>query len=265
MRYFLFLIAYTSSLSLLLAQDSLPPMPGLSFRPLGPAMNSGRVADIAIHPSDPHTWYIAAASGGVWKTTNHGTTFDPIFDDQSSYSIACITIDPNNPNIIYVGTGENNNQRSVAYGDGIYKSIDAGKTWKNIGLEKSEHIGNIVVHPEKSEWIYAAAYGPLWSEGGDRGVYLSKDGGMNWECILEVNEHTGCNEIHMDPTDPTALYACFHQRRRHVWTYISGGPGSAIYKTTDSGITWKQLKNGIPKGESAWQLRLLNLPFYMPW
>ena len=220
---------------------------GLKFRSVGPALTSGRISDIAIDPVNTNTWYITVASGGVWKTNNAGTTWTPIFDDQGSYSIGCVTIDPNNNNIIWIGTGENNSQRSVGYGDGIYKSLDGGKSWINVGLKNSEHIGNIVVHPDNSEIVYVAAYGPVWSAGGDRGIYRTSDGGKTWENILFVSEHTGFNEIHMDPRYPNILYAAAHQRRRHVYTYLGGGPESAIYKSIDGGESWNKVSEGLPE------------------
>ena len=222
---------------------------GLKWRSVGPALTSGRVSDIAVNLKNPFEYYVAVASGGVWKTTNWGVEYTPVFDTQDSYSVGCVTIDPNNPNVVWVGTGENNNQRSVAYGDGVYKSTDAGKSWKNVGLKKSEHIGNIIVHPDNSDVIYVSAYGPLWSKGGERGVYMSKDGGENWQRILYVDEHTGINEIHMDPKNPDVLYATAHQRRRHVYTYVGGGPGSGIYKSTDGGSSWKKINKGLPSVE----------------
>ncbi len=222
---------------------------GLKFRGLGPALTSGRIADIAIHPENPKIYYAASASGGVWKTVNAGTTFVPVFDGEGSYSIGCITLDPSDPNVVWVGTGENNNQRSVAYGDGVYKSIDGGKSWKNMGLKESEHIGMIVVHPSNSNVIYVAAYGPLWSAGGDRGVYMTKDGGATWQNILELDKHTGASEIHMDPRNPDILYATAHQRRRHVFTYVGSGPGSAIYKSTNGGQSWDKIVSGLPTTE----------------
>ncbi len=220
---------------------------GLKFRSLGPALTSGRIADIAVHPKNPFIYYVATAAGGVWKTENNGTTFNPIFDSQGSYSIGCITIDPNNHNRIWVGTGENNNQRSVAYGDGVYKSDDAGKSWKKMGLENSEHIGKIIVHPEDSDKIYIAAIGPLWSSGGDRGVYHSNDGGKSWEQILNIDQYTGVNDIVMDPRDPSIIYAAAFQRARHVYTYLGGGPGSGMHRTTDGGKTWEKINKGLPK------------------
>lgn len=222
---------------------------GLKFRSIGPALTSGRVADIAVNPNNFNEYYVAIASGGVWKTTNHGVSYSPIFDGEGSYSVGCITMDPNQPATIWVGTGENNNQRSVGYGDGVYKSTDGGKSWKNMGLKESEHISKIIVDPRNSDVVYAAAYGPLWSEGGDRGVYRSIDGGENWEQIHSVSEHTGAADLIMDPDNPDILYASFHQRRRHVFTYIGGGKESAIYKTTDGGKTWKESKSGLPEGK----------------
>lgn len=220
-----------------------------SFRGIGPALTSGRIADLVVNPDQTSEWYLAVASGGVWKTTNSGTTFSPIFDGEGSYSTGCITLDPNNPHVVWVGTGENNNQRSVAYGDGIYRSSDGGKSWKNMGLKESEHIGMIRVDPRNSNVVYAAAYGPLWSAGGERGLYKTTDAGTTWERVLEVDEHTGINEVHFDPRDPDILYATAHQRRRHVWTYISGGPGSTIYKSTDGGATWNKIEKGLPAGK----------------
>lgn len=222
---------------------------GLKWRGIGPALTSGRISDIAVNPLDPYEYYVAAASGGVWKTVNAGVEFKPIFDNEGSYSIGCITIDPNNPNAIWVGTGENNNQRSVAYGDGVYKSIDGGKSWLNMGLTKSEHIGKIIIHPEDSDIVYVAAYGPLWSKGGERGLYKTTDGGKTWKAVLTIDEHTGVNDVVMDPRDPDVLYAASHQRRRHVYTYVGGGPGSGIHKSTDGGKTWNRINKGLPKTE----------------
>ena len=222
---------------------------GLTFRMVGPALTSGRIADIAVHPQKPDTWYIAAASAGVWMTDNHGTTFQPIFDSYGSFSTACVELAPSNPNTIWVGTGENNNQRSVAYGDGVYKSLDGGKSFTNMGLVKSEHIGNIIIHPLDENTLWVAAYGPLWSSGGERGVYKSTDGGKTWIRTLYISEETGISDIAIDPNNPNTLYAAAHQRRRHEWTYIGGGPESALYKSTDGGITWREINSGLPKGQ----------------
>jgi len=219
------------------------------FRSIGPAKISGRIADIAVNPNNSSEYYLAVASGGVWKTTNHGNTYSPIFDKEGSYSIGCVTMDPNNSNVIWVGTGENNNQRSVAYGDGVYKSLDGGKSWKNMGLKNSEHISKIIVDPKNSNIVYVSAYGPLWSKGGDRGVYKTIDGGENWEQVFFVSEHSGIADLIMDPTDNSVLYTAVHQRRRHVFTYVGGGKESGIYKSTDSGKTWDELKSGLPIGK----------------
>ncbi len=156
---------------------------GLKLRSIGPALTSGRISDIAVHPQNRSIYFVAAASGGVWKTTNSGTTWQPVFDQQGSYSIGCVAIDPNNPLVVWVGTGENNSQRSVSYGDGVYKSLDGGKTWKNMGLKASEHIGKIVVDPRNSNVVYVTAQGPLWNDGGDRGLYKSTDGGQTWNRV----------------------------------------------------------------------------------
>lgn len=221
---------------------------GLKFRNVGPALTSGRVIDLAVNPNNHHQWYIAAASGGVWKTDNAGNTFTPIFDGQGSYSIGCVTIDPNNEHTIWVGSGENNNQRSVAYGDGVYKSNDGGKTWQNVGLKTSEHIGMIAVDPTNSNVVYVAAYGPLWKEGGERGLYKTIDGGKTWKNILSVSSYTGVSEVHIDPRNPKVIYATAHQRMRHVFTYIGGGPESALYKSTDGGSTFNKVSGGFPSG-----------------
>jgi len=222
---------------------------GLKFRSLGPAVTSGRISDFAVNPRNQAEYYVAVASGGVWKTVNAGTTYTPVFDAQSSYSIGCVSLDPSNPNVVWVGSGENNNQRSVAYGDGVYKSEDGGKTWKNKGLKSSEHIANIVVDPGNPNTVYVAAYGPVWSDGGERGVYKSTDGGETWTCVKSVSDYTGCNNLIMDPRDSKVLYAAFHQRQRKVFTYIGGGPESALFKSTDGGATWKKLEGGLPSGD----------------
>lgn len=219
---------------------------GLAFRSIGPALTSGRIGDLAIDPRNPSTWYAAVASGGVWKTINAGTTWTPIFDKQGSYSIGCVVIDPKDPLVIWVGTGENNSQRSVSYGDGVYKSVDGGATWKNVGLEKSEHIGQIVIDPRDSNVVYVASQGPLWSSGGDRGLYKTTDGGKNWKKILDISPETGVSEVVYNPRNPDVLYAVAYQRRRHVWTLINGGPESAIHKSIDGGATWTKAVSGLP-------------------
>ncbi len=222
---------------------------GLKFRGIGPALMSGRIIDFAVNPEKTSEYYVGVASGGVWKTVNSGITWTPVFDNQKSYSIGCVTMDPNNHNVVWVGTGENNSQRSVSYGDGVYKSLDGGKSWKNMGLKTSEHIGNIVVDPRNSNIVYVASQGPLWGPGGERGLYKSTNGGENWERILDISENTGVSDIVMDHEDHNVLYAVAYQRRRHVWTLINGGPESALYKSTDAGTTWRKIKKGLPGGD----------------
>lgn len=243
-----------------LAQDSDQPKdeaPGinsglvsaLQFRSIGPAFMSGRIGDIAVDPVERTTWYVAASSGGVWKTTNAGVTFQPIFDGYGSYSIGCLAISPQDRHTIWVGTGENNSQRSVGYGDGLYKSTDGGQSFSRVGLENSEHIGMIAIHPENDNIVYVAAQGPLWKDGGDRGVYKTTDGGKSWSKVLDISPMTGVNEVHIDPNNPEILYASSYQRRRHEWVLIDGGPESTIHKSTDGGATWRKINRGLPGGD----------------
>ena len=225
------------------------PLAGIPLRSIGPALTSGRVSDFAFHPGQPQRFYVSMASGGLWKTENNGITWKPVFDNEGSFAIGVVELDPSNPNIVWVGSGENNAQRSVAYGDGVYKSVDGGKSWKHMGLKDSGHISMIRFHPEDSNVIYVAAQGPLWSPGGDRGLYRSTDGGENWKRILEIDENTGINEFVIDASNPDVIVASSYQRRRHVWTLINGGPESGIHKTTDGGISWRKLAGGLPEGD----------------
>ena len=222
---------------------------GLSLRSIGPALMGGRIADIAVSPTDRCTWYVAVGSGGVWKTTNCGITWTPVFEDQVSYSIGTVTIDPNNKEVVWVGTGENVSGRHVGWGDGIYRSNDGGTSWTQMGLKKSEHIGKILVDPRNSDVVIVAAEGPLWSAGGDRGLYKTKNGGKTWQLVLAIDENTGVTDVEFDPSNPDVLYAAAYQRRRHVWSLLSGGPQSGIYKSTDNGDSWRQVKTGLPKGD----------------
>ncbi len=230
---------------------SVKPLASLKFRSIGPALMSGRICDFAVDPNRPSHYFAAACSGGVWKTNNAGTTWKPIFDKQKSYSVGCVTMDANNSNVIWVGSGENNSQRSVSFGDGIYLSRDGGSSWKNMGLKESEHIGMIVIDPRDSDTVYAAAQGPLWNSGGDRGLYKTTNGGKTWQRILHISDDTGVNEVHMDPRDPDVLYASAYQRRRRVWTLINGGPESGVYKSTDAGKTWRKINKGLPGGDKG--------------
>ena len=217
------------------------------FRNVGPAFLSGRIADIAIHPNNENIWYVAVGSGGVWMTDNAGTTWKPLFDSQPVYSIGSVTIDPSNPNVIWVGTGENVGGRHVGYGDGVYKSMDGGKSWKNMGLKKSEHISEIIVHPDNSDVVYVASQGPLWSSGGERGLFKTQDGGKTWNKVLGGSEWTGVTDIMMDSRHPNIIYAATWDRHRTVAMYMGGGPGSGIHRSDDNGNTWKKLTNGIPR------------------
>ncbi|MBZ5552442.1 MAG: glycosyl hydrolase [Acidobacteriia bacterium] len=222
---------------------------GLKLRSIGPATTSGRVVDFAVDGSNRSHYFVASASGGVWKTVNAGTTWTPVFDGQGSYSIGTVVLDPKNPSMVWVGTGESNSQRSVGYGDGVYRSEDGGRSWKNVGLKKSEHIGRIVIDPRNTDTVYVAAQGPLWGPGGDRGLFKTIDGGKTWKNILSISENTGVTDIVMDPRNPDILFAAAYQRRRHVFTMIDGGPESAIYRSADAGANWTKLKSGLPTEE----------------
>ncbi|HJX85823.1 MAG TPA: glycosyl hydrolase, partial [Candidatus Angelobacter sp.] len=203
----------------------------LKFRSVGPAVISGRVESIAVNPQNKSQYYIGVASGGVWRTDNDGTTWVPVFEHEGSYSIGTVVVDPKHPNVVWVGTGENNSQRSVSYGDGVYRSEDSGKTWKHMGLKKSEHIARILIDPRDSNVIYVASQGPLWGPGGDRGLYKSIDGGKTWNAILTISENTGVTDVVMDPSNPDVLIAASYQRRRHFFSIINGGPEAAIHKS----------------------------------
>jgi photosystem II stability/assembly factor-like uncharacterized protein len=219
---------------------------GLKWRSIGPAFCSGRIADFAVNPKKHSEWFVAVASGHVWKTLNNGTTFEPVFDNYGAYSIGCVVLDPSNTNTVWVGTGENNHQRSLGYGNGVYKSEDYGKSWKNMGLKDSRQIGKIVIDPRNSNVVYVAAEGSVWGPGGDRGLYKTTDGGKTWKKVLEISENTGVNDIVMDPRNPDVLYASSEQRRRHVFTKIGGGPETAIYKSVNGGESWDKLTSGLP-------------------
>jgi photosystem II stability/assembly factor-like uncharacterized protein len=218
----------------------------LKLRNIGPAVTGGRISDFAFNAKNPAQYFVATASGGLWKTDNSGVTWKAIADSMPSYSYGDVTMDPNNSSVIWAGTGENNSQRSVAYGDGVYKSVDGGNSWNNVGLKNSEHISEILIDPRDSDVVYAASQGPLWSKGGDRGLYKTTDGGNTWSNVLEISQHTGVSDIAFDPENPDVLYATSYQRRRHVWTLINGGPESTIYKSTDAGKTWKKINKGLP-------------------
>ncbi len=219
---------------------------GLKFRSIGPAYCSGRIADFAVNPERTNEYFVAVASGHIWKTTNAGITWEPVFDNYGSYSIACVVLDPTNPNVVWAGTGENNHQRALGYGDGVYKSIDGGKTWKNMGLKESRQIGMIAIDPRNTNVVYVAAEGSVWGPGGERGLYKTTDGGKTWNRIFYISEHTGVNNVILDPRNPDVIYITSEQRRRHVNTKIGGGPESAIYRSLDAGATFEKLTSGLP-------------------
>lgn len=219
------------------------------LRNIGPAFMSGRIADIAIVQDDPATWYIGVGSGGVWKTENAGTTWSSIFDGQGSYSIGALGLDPSNSNRIWVGTGENHGGRHLGFGDGIYLSEDGGGTWENMGLEQSERISKILIHPDDPDTVWVAAQGPVWSSGGERGVFKTTDGGETWTNVLtSENEHTGATDLIMDRRNPDRLYAALWQRHRTVAAYIGGGPETGLWTSEDGGETWEELTTGLPEG-----------------
>jgi len=253
--YPIILITLILSFNLVSAKDDKPTkedslknvsLSGLSFRSIGPAFTGGRIIDVAVNKNDISQYYVASGNGGLWKTNNSGITFNSVFDNQNSYSIGCVKIDPNNPNTIWVGTGENSNHNNVTYGDGVYKSEDGGKSWNNMGLKKSQHIGGIAIDPNNSNTVYVAAMGGLRTSGGERGIFKTTDGGKNWKHVLDISEYTGCYEVHMDPRYSNILYAVAHQRIRYLYSGVGGDPESAIYKTVDSGKTWDKLTSGLP-------------------
>ena len=218
---------------------------GLSFRSIGPAFASGRIADFAVNPNNTAEFFVAVASGNIWKTVNNGITFSPVFDSYGSYSIGALAIDPKNTNVIWAGTGENNHQRALAYGDGIYKSVDGGSSWTNMGLKESRHIGMIAINPCNTDIVYVAAEGSAWGPGGERGLYKTTDGGKTWNKVLNISEHTGVNNVLLDPRYPDVIYVTTEQRRRHVHTKIGGGPESGVQKSTDGGKTWNKIEKGL--------------------
>ncbi|RMB08151.1 VPS10 domain-containing protein [Eilatimonas milleporae] len=242
------------------AQDGGNPFAGLKPRLIGPSYSSGRISDFAFHPTQRNVFYVATASAGVWKTDNAGISWTPLFDGEASYATGVITMDPADPLTLWVGTGENNSQRSVANGDGVYKSTDGGKSWKNMGLKDSGHISRIWVHPDDSDVVLVAAQGPLWSGGGDRGLYKTTDGGATWTRILEIDADTGVNEFVVDPRNPDVIVASSYQRRRHVWTLINGGPGSGVHRTTDGGATWTKVTRGLPTQDHLGRIGLAGAP-----
>src|SRR5260370_6401299 len=218
----------------------------VKLRESGPAIMGGRVDDVAVVESDPRTIYVGSAAGGVFKTTNGGTNWEPIFDDQSNSSIGDIALAPSDPSVLYVGTGEPNNRQSSSWGAGVFKSLDAGKTWSFVGLKDTHHIGRIAIHPTDPNIVYVAALGHLWGPNKERGVYKSTDGGATWTQSLFINEDTGVSDVAIDPQSPNTLYAAAYERRRTAFGYNGGGPAGGIYKTVDGGVHWTKLTKGLP-------------------
>jgi photosystem II stability/assembly factor-like uncharacterized protein len=235
-----------------MAQSSLEQaVAALEWRNIGPAIMGGRVSDLAVVESNPAIFYVGVATGGVWKTTNNGTTWETLFDDQSTSSVGAIALAPSNPNIVWVGTGEPQNRQSSPWGNGVYKSTDAGRTWTHMGLAETHHIARIRVHPHNPDIVYVAAVGRLWGGNPERGVYRTRDGGANWELMLFVDENTGAIDLAMDPGDPETLFAAMYQRRRTGYGFNGGGPSSGLYRTTDGGDTWRELTEGLPEGDKG--------------
>lgn len=224
---------------------------GLKFRGIGPAFTSGRIADLAVNPQNHSEYYVAVASGGLWKTTNNGTTWQVLADTIQAYAMGVVVLDPTNPNVVWLGTGENNHQRALGYGCGLYKSTDGGQSWSYKGLKDSRQIGGIVIDPKNPNTVYVAAEGSVWGPGGERGLYKTTDGGKTWNKVLNISENTGVNNVVMDPRDSNVLYATSEQRRRHIFTKIGGGPESAVYKTTDAGATWEKIMSGLPGSDKG--------------
>ena len=223
----------------------------LQFREIGPTIMGGRVSDLAVVESDPRVFYVGVATGGVWKTENAGITFTHVFRDEATASVGDVTVAPSNPNVVWVGTGEPNNRQSSPWGNGVYRSTDAGRTWTHLGLENTHSIARIQVHPRDPDVAYVAAVGHLWGPNPERGVYRTVDGGANWERVLFVDDDTGATELVMDPGDPRTLFAATYQRRRRAWGFNGGGPGSGIHRTTDGGDTWVELTDGLPEGDKG--------------
>jgi photosystem II stability/assembly factor-like uncharacterized protein len=224
---------------------------GMKARSIGPAGMSGRIGDIQVVPADPRVIYVGAATGGVWKSVNGGVTWTPIFDDQNASSIGAIAISPDNPETVWVGTGEANTRNSAGVGRGVFKTLNGGESWEFLGLEKTEKVSRVLLHPHNPEVAYVAALGTTWGENPDRGVFKTVDGGETWEKILFVDEKTGAADLVMDPANPNRLLAAMWEHRRWPWFFRSGGPGSGLYLTTDGGKNWKKLtdEDGLPEGE----------------
>ncbi len=221
----------------------------LEWRAVGPTIMGGRISDLAVVESDPSVFYVGTATGGVWKTENAGTTFEAVFDQEQTSSIGDVTVALSNPNIVWVGSGEPQNRQSSPWGNGVYRSTDAGASWSHLGLENTHHISRIAVHPRDPDVAYVAAVGHLWGSNPERGVYKTSDGGKTWELVLFIDENTGAIDLVMDANDPQTLFTAMYQRQRRAWGFNGGGPGSGIYRTTDGGATWVELSEGLPESD----------------
>ena len=245
------LLIFIPFLSLQGQSISTDQLDQLTFRNIGPSVAGGRIHDIEILPNDPATVFIASASGGIWKSTNKGTTWKPVFDDQAVSTFGDMAISLSNPDVIYAGSGEQQNRQSTSWGNGIYKSENQGETWRSIGLEKTYHIARVIIHPENPNIVFVAALGNLWNSSKERGVYQTTNGGKNWKKVLYIDDMTGVVDMAMDKNNPNILYAATYQRMRKAWGFNGGGPGSGIYKTTDGGKTWNELTGGLPPGDKG--------------
>src|SRR5215204_4395802 len=252
------LLAVMLSTATVFAQVPDTIFEGITRRDIGPVFMSGRVTDFAVYEADSAIFYVASASGGLLKTVNGGNTWENVFDSQATVSIGDIAINPTDPNVIWVGTGEANNRQSSSWGDGIYKSVDGGKTWKNMGLRDSQHIGRIIVDPQDTDIVYVAAVGRLWGANKERGGFKTADGGITWQHVLAINENTGANDLIMDPANSKVLIASAYSRRRTGFGFNGGGPASGIYKSTDAGRTWRKITGGLPGGDTG----RIGLDFY---
>jgi photosystem II stability/assembly factor-like uncharacterized protein len=241
-----------------LKKDS--PFKDLKWRAVGPEFCGGRIETIACHPDEPFTIYVGAGSGNLWKTTNNGTTWEPIFEDESTFAIGCVTIAHSDPDVVWVGTGEVLMARSSYAGTGVFKSTDAGKTWQNMGLNDSHHVPQIVIDPENPDVVYVAALGHNYGYNEERGLFKTVDGGKTWEKVLYVSEKAGIVEIVMDPSDSKILYAAAWERDRKAWNNVVHGEGSGLYKTIDAGRTWRRLTEGLPDGEYVGRFGLAIAP-----
>ena len=243
-------VAFSGSIGGQLTAQSAPadPLDSLHFRSIGPATMSGRISDLAVYEKNPAIYYVATAHGGVWKTTSNGATYEAQFQDQGLMSIGDVAVSQSNPDLVWIGTGESNNRQSTSWGNGVYKSIDGGQTWKHMGLPTSYHINRIVMHPTNDNVVFVAATGSLWGPGGDRGVYKTTDGGATWKLVLKGDADTGANDLVIADANPNIMFATMYQRRRSQCCMNGGGPGSGVFKSTDGGETWARVEGGLPTG-----------------